>query len=171
MKRKNMILLITTVIMGLTAGIFYCWSVSVTPGLALLSDKEYIDAFQQLNRAILNPLFLLCFMGTLFLLPISTWVYYQKPLPLRFWLLLAASILYLVGVMGVTMMANVPMNEALDTFNTNTATIAEISAKRQGHEGQWNFLNNIRTICCIICLTLTVIACMTASDGDLRHPG
>jgi len=60
-----------------------------------------------------------------FLLPISTWVHYQKPLPLRFWLLLAASILYIVGVMGVTMMANVPMNDALDTFNVNTATIAE----------------------------------------------
>jgi uncharacterized membrane protein len=69
MKSKKMILFLSTVVMGLNAGIFYCWSVSVTTGLALLPDKEYITAFQALNRAILNPLFLLCFMGPVFLLP------------------------------------------------------------------------------------------------------
>ena len=169
MKRKKMILLITTVIMGLTAGIFYCWSVSVTPGLALLSDKEYITTFQQLNKAIQNPLFFTCFMGTMFLLPLSTWVHYQKPLPLSFWLLLAASIIYFVGVMGVTMGANVPMNNEMDVFNTATATIAELSAKRIAFEAKWNFLNNIRTISCILCLTLTVLACITGSNSkELR---
>jgi len=155
--------------MGLTAGIFYCWSVSVTPGLALLSDKEYITTFQQLNKAIQNPLFFLCIMGTMFLLPLSTWVHFQKPLPLSFWLLLAASIIYFVGVMGVTMGANVPMNNEMDVFNTATATIAELSAKRIAFEAKWNFLNNIRTISCILCLTLTVLACITGSNSkELR---
>lgn len=156
-----MILLITTIIMGLTAGIFYCWSVSVTKGLALLPDREYINTFQALNRAILNPLFFICFMGTVILLPVSTWMHYQKPVPVRFWLLLAASVLYLVGVIGVTMAGNVPMNNALDVFNTNSAAAADISAKRISFESRWNFLNNIRTLTCIICLTLTVLACMT----------
>jgi len=165
MKRRKMILLITTVIMGLTAGIFYCWSVSVTKGLALLSDKEYITTFQQLNRAIQNPLFFICFMGTFFLLPLSTWLQYQKPLPVSFWFLLAASIIYFVGVMGVTMGASVPMNNELDVFNTETATIADISAKRIGFEARWNFLNDIRTISCIICLTLTVLACITGNNS------
>jgi len=165
MKRRKMILLITTVIMGLTAGIFYCWSVSVTTGLALMPDKEYITAFQQLNRAILNSLFFICFMGTLFLLPISTWLQYQKPLPVSFWYLLAASIIYLIGVMGVTMSANVPMNNELDVFNTETASAAEITAKRLAFEAKWNFLNNIRTVCCIICLTLTVLACMSGGGS------
>ena len=165
MKRKNMILLITTVIMGLTAGIFYCWSVSVTPGIALLPDKEYITAFQQLDKAIINPLFMICFMGLALLLPVCTWVHYQKPQPLRFWLLLAASVLYIVGVVGITMTANVPMNESLSTFNTETATAAEISARRLAHEGRWNYLNNIRTFCCVICLALTVLACMIPKDA------
>ena len=161
-----MLLLITTIIMGLTAGIFYCWSVSVTRGLSLLPDKEYITAFQALNRAILNPLFFICFMGIAILLPVSTWIYYQKPLPFRFWLLLAASILYLAGVIGVTMAGNVPMNNSLDAFNTITATTAEISAKRTSYESRWNFLNNIRTVTCIICLTLTVLACLKTQNGD-----
>lgn len=165
MKINYMLLLITTIIMGLTAGIFYCWSVSVTRGLALLPDKEYITVFQALNRAILNPLFFVCFMGIAILLPVSTWVNYQRPLPTRFWLLLAASILYLAGVIGVTIAGNVPMNNSLDIFNANTATAAEISAKRTSYEARWNFLNNIRTVSCIICLTLTVLACLATRDS------
>jgi uncharacterized membrane protein len=165
MKQKNMLLLITTIVMGLTAGIFYCWSISVTPGIALLPDKEYITTFQQLDRAILNPLFMICFMGLALLLPVCTWVYYQKTLPLRFWLLLAASALYIFGVVGLTMTANVPMNESLSAFNTDTATVTEISARRLAHEGRWNFLNNVRTVCCVICLAFTVLACMIQKDA------
>ncbi len=99
-------------------------------------------------------------MGTLFLLPLSTWMSYQKPLPMRFWLLLAASLIYFIGVMGVTMGANVPMNNELAVFQTETTTTAEIAAKRLGFETRWNLLNNIRTLCCILSFTLTALACM-----------
>ena len=155
-----MILFLTTIVMGLTAGIFYCWSVSVTPGLALLPDKEYITAFQSLNRAILNPMFLFCFMGLVFLLPLSAFISYHKPLPVAFWLLCAASLVYILGVMGVTMAGNVPMNEALDKFNTAAASPADLAATRAGFEAQWNFLNNIRTVSCVISFALTVGAGM-----------
>ena len=155
-----MILFLTTIVMGLTAGIFYCWSVSVTPGLALLPDKEYITAFQSLNRAILNPLFLLCFMGMVFLLPLSAFISYHKPPPAAFWLLCTASLVYIVGVMGVTMAANVPMNEALDKFNAAAASPSDLSATRTSFEAQWNFLNNIRTLSCVISFALTVGAGM-----------
>jgi uncharacterized membrane protein len=158
MKRKTMVLLITTLITGLTAGIFYCWSISVTRGLALLTDREYLVAFQQLNRAILNPLFLGCFMGLVFLLPICTGLQFRKPLPPAFWYLLGATLLYLIGVLGVTMAGNVPMNDALDAFNVNTATAAEITTKRLAFETQWNFLNHIRTLSCIVCFALTLLA-------------
>ena len=144
-----MLLLITTGITGLIAGLFYCWSVSVTRGLALLPDREYLLVFQQLNRAIQNPLFLIAFMGLVFLLPIVTWMHYQRPLPRTFWLLLCATLLYLVGVIGVTMLGNVPMNDALDVFDIDAASPAGIAAKRLAFEARWNSLNNIRTVSCI----------------------
>ena len=162
-----MILLITTIVLGLTAGVFYCWSVSVTRGLAPLPDKEYITFFQSLNREIQNPLFFLCFFGTMFLLPISTWQSYGQTVPLRFWLLLGASAIYIIGVVAITMVGNVPMNESMDAFNTASATAKEIADKRISHEAPWNFLNNIRTICCVICLALTVLACMIQEDAKV----
>jgi uncharacterized membrane protein len=164
MKRKNMILLITATIMGLTAGIFFCWSVSVTVGLAPLPDKEYITAFQSLNRQIQNPWFFLCLLGTALLLPLSAWMHYHRPAQIQCWLLLAAAVIYLVFVIGITMAANVPMNNALDVFNVHTATDAEITAKRIAFEAPWNRLNNIRTVACIVCLVLTIAACMVRRD-------
>ncbi|GGB03287.1 anthrone oxygenase family protein [Puia dinghuensis] len=158
MNRKSMLLFITTVVTGLIAGLFYCWSISVTRGLALLPDREYLSTFQQLNRAILNPFFLIGFMGLVFLLPITTWTHYQRPPSSAFWLLLSATLLYLVGVIGITMLGNVPMNEALDSFNIDAATPAGITAKRLAFEAHWNFLNNIRTICCIASFLLTLLA-------------
>ena len=158
MKKETTTMLITTTIIGLTAGIFYCWSVSVTRGLALLPDSEYITAFQALNRAILNPLFFLCFFGSVILLPVSTWQAYQSPVQLRFWLLLAASVIYIVGIIGVTMAGNVPMNEALNVFDGTKASAAEIAQKRQWFEGTWNNLNNIRTVAAVVSFALTVAA-------------
>ena len=160
MKNKKMILFLTTIVMGLTAGIFYCWSISVTRGLALLPDKEYITAFQSLNRAILNPLFLLCFMGPVILLPLSAFTTWHKPPSAAFWLLCAAALVYIVGVIGITMAGNVPMNDALDKFDPTAASAADLSSTRMSFEAQWNFLNNIRTLSCILSFCLTVAATM-----------
>lgn len=158
MNRKHMLLLITTIVTGLMAGLFYSWSISVTRGLALLPDREYLAAFQQLNRAILNPLFLFAFMGLAILLPVTTGLHYHRPPSAAFGLLIAASALYLIGVLGITMFGNVPMNESLDAFNIDTATPAQLAAKRAAFEDRWNFLNDIRTVCCLGSFILTVIA-------------
>lgn len=160
MKPKNMVLLLTTTMMGLIAGLFFCWSISVTNGLAPLGDREYILAFQSLNRKIQNPVFFSCFMGLVLMLPLSTWLQYERPVPTRFWLLLAASLLYIVGVIGITAVGNIPMNDAMDVFNVDAASAAGITAKRIAFEAPWNRLNNIRTLICIVCLVLTILACM-----------
>ena len=153
-----MLLIIATIMMGLTAGIFVCWSISVMPGLAPLPDKEFISAFQSLNREIQNPLFFSLFLGTLVLLPASAWQQYQQPAQLRFWLLLAAAIVYAAGVFGLTIFGNVPLNEALDKFNLITASPVEIAERRISFEGPWNTMNNIRSLSCIVSFALTVVA-------------
>ena len=52
---NSILLLITTLFSGLMAGLFYAWSISVTPGLAKIDNSSYLKAFQSMNRAILNP--------------------------------------------------------------------------------------------------------------------
>lgn len=49
--------------MGLIAGLFYAYACSVMPGLARTDDRALVDAMQQINEAILNPVFALSFFG------------------------------------------------------------------------------------------------------------
>jgi len=162
-KMANIILIITTVTTGLIAGLLYAYMCSVNIGLGRLPDKEYLSAMQSINKAIQNPLFFVSFLGTVPLLLLSTWVNYNQPLLPRFYYLAVASVIYLVGVLGVTMLGNVPLNEALAHFDLKSATEHDIVNQRVLFEKPWLLLHNIRTIASIVCLVLVVIS--------LTYPG
>ena len=49
--------------MGLLAGLFYAYSVSVVPGLGQADDRTLVDGMQQINEAIENPVFFVGFLG------------------------------------------------------------------------------------------------------------
>jgi uncharacterized membrane protein len=157
---SGLLLIVTAVATALTAGLFYAWSCSVTPGLALVDDATYITAFRAMNRAIQNPVFFATFMGTAVLLPVSAFLQYRQGTQMQFWLLLAASAVYLTGVMGVTVAGNVPMNDALDAFNLKAASVQDLAVQRANFEGPWNRLNTIRTLSSLVTIVLVILACM-----------
>jgi len=155
---SNIILVLTATTTALMAGLFYAWSCSVMLGFARLSDREFVSAMQATNRAILNPIFFAAFLGAPLFLPISTFLHYgESP---RFALLLAATVIYLIGTFGVTMFGNVPMNNTLDRFDLESATAEEIALQRANFERRWNNLNTIRTVTSTIAVILIVIACL-----------
>src|SRR5690554_4204472 len=153
-------LVITTLFAGLVAGLFFAWSVSVTPGLARLNDRGYLQAFQEMNRAIQNPIFLLVFMGLAILLPLLCFQVYSPGRNMRFWYVLGASLFYLLGVIAVTFMGNIPLNNKLDALNLDSMTTEQMASFRHGFEGKWNRLNVIRVICSSLSLLLLVMACL-----------
>lgn len=154
----TLLLIVTATLTALIAGLFYAYSCSVVLGLGKLSDPEYLKSMQSINREILNPVFFMSFMGTVFLLPISTFFYRgQHPV---FLLLLLATLAYLLGVFAVTMFGNVPLNDQLDKFDMANSTVQKIKEMRDTFENRWNFLNNIRTVFSVITIVLTVCACI-----------
>lgn len=163
-----LVLILTATMTALISGLFYAWSCSVVPGLARVSDSTYLEAMQQINRAILNPVFFMSFIGTALLLPLSTWLHYGPVLNTRFWLLLLASVVYLAGTFGVTMFGNVPLNNSLDAFNLSAASVQELSAQRAKFEGPWNNLNLIRTVAGIGALVLIIMACLSPAADTAR---
>jgi uncharacterized membrane protein len=159
-KIAHLLLIVTGTTTALMAGLFFAWSFSVTIGIARLPDNDYIASMQAMNRAILNGVFLSCFMSTLLLLPLVTYMHYTPQPSGRFWFLLAASVLYAVGVFGVTIVFNVPMNETLDKFPLHTASASEAAALRSWFEGRWNGLNMIRTVANTLAMACFIIACL-----------
>jgi uncharacterized membrane protein len=98
---------------GLMAGLFFAFSVSVMKALARLPSAEGIAAMQSINSAIINPLFLTAFFGTAVacvLVMIASLLRWHDPGAVY---LLIGGALYLVGSLLVTLVFNVPKNEAL----------------------------------------------------------
>lgn len=160
MKTTDIILTITTTFSALIAGLFYAYSCSVNLGLGKLTDIEYIKAMQSINREIQNPVFFTCFFGTLLLIPLSAYLNYNQQATVKSWLLLMAVFAYAVGVFGVTVVGNVPLNEALGNFNATNATQEAIRNQRMLFEAKWNAFNTIRTISSLITVILLIISCI-----------
>lgn len=166
MNTQNLVLIITATLTALIAGLFYSYSCSVNPGLGKLADREYLLAMQSINKEILNPVFFLSFMGTLFMLPISTFLHYKSGDMIAFWLLLAATILYAAGTFVITMAGNVPLNETLNAFDINSNSVNEIAEQRRVFESSWNMFHSIRTIAAIAALILVITGCVLSSPNS-----
>lgn len=156
---KDFLLVATATLTALMAGLFYAWSCSVMPGFRRLKDREFIVSMQACNGAIQNPVFFAAFFGAPVFLIISTVLHYAQTA--RFPLLLAATIVYAVGTFGVTIFGNVPLNNALERFDAESATGEEIARQRASFEPRWNRLNHIRSLSSTAALILVVIACLS----------
>lgn len=160
MTGTTIVLILTTISISLITGLWYAYSCSVNIGLHRLSDDQYLAAMQSINRAILNPVFFSTFLGTLILLPLCTWLCFERLTTAQWLLMLIASLLYIGGVFGVTIFGNVPLNESLDKFNLGVASASEIKIQRLKFEIPWNRLHTIRTAASFISLVPTIVTCI-----------
>ena len=149
----DILLILGTTTTALAAGLLYAFSVSVNIGLGRLPDRAYITAMQSINSAIQNPLFFIIFMGAFLLLPVCAWALYRIQAP-AFPFFLTAAVIFWVAVFGVTMLGNIPLNQALAAFDVGNASPANIAIERIRFEKPWVRLHTIRTICSITCLVI-----------------
>lgn len=147
----------SVVLAGLVAGLLYGYDCSVTKGLGQLENEAYLKAFQSINKAIQNPYFFMSFMGSLLVLPVTTWLSYKNG-SASFYLTLSATLVYFIGVLGVTMFGNVPLNQQLENFKIPGATETDITAMRRAFENTWNKYHTIRTIAAIGAFCLLVLS-------------
>jgi uncharacterized membrane protein len=161
------LLTVATTTTGLTAGVFFDWHVTVMPALGELPDAEFIAAFQSLDRAIMNPLFLGgAFIGGAASLVAATVAHRQEPARLR--LLAAASAVYALGVVGVTMAGNVPLNEKLAEVSVASERPADLFTARMAFEGPWKKRHLVRTGAALGSLVLVSLA-MRSRDQKPRE--
>lgn len=143
---------------GLMAGLFFGWSVSVIPGTRLVDDRTYVATMQQINRAILNPAFVIPFLATPLLL-VSAGVLHWRTGHHRAAVSMAvAAVVYIAGLLGVTGVVNVPLNNALDVFELATSNADEIRARRRSYESRWNRWHTVRTGAIVLAFGCAAIA-------------
>lgn len=151
------ILIISTILTGLTAGLCFTWGNAVTPGISALNDIEYLKAFQQMNRVILNPAFLVVFIGPFFL-HLANLFLLKNASTSSIWLISIAAGLYIFGLIVVTVFGNIPLNEMIDAADLDLASLEDIKNLRIQFENKWNNFHLIRTISSCISFTLLIIS-------------
>ena len=60
---RGPVLLVAALVAGLQAGTYFTWATGVMPGLARVDDRTFVHAMQQMNVAIVNPVFIATFLG------------------------------------------------------------------------------------------------------------
>lgn len=128
---------------GIMAGLFFTFSNFLMRALASLSPDKGIAVMQAINIAILNPLFFLVFFGTAIAClgaTVFAIVHWGEPGALC---LLLGSLLYLGGVILVTMIFNVPRNDALAALDPISP--ASLDAWR-GYLSGWTAWNHVRSV-------------------------
>jgi uncharacterized membrane protein len=159
---KSITLFTAIILTGLSAGLFYAWMVSVIPGTRKVVDITYLESMQSINRAILNPAFFLIFFGSPLVLVISTIQQFNSGI--SFWLLLAATLIYMFGTFGVTALGNVPLNDALDVLDLAELGESKIAEFRMSYEQKWNRLHLIRTVFSVLSFSLSALVVFISSN-------
>lgn len=133
-------LLGATLTMGLAAGTFLLFAHTIMPGLHNTDDRTFVGAFQHIDRAIINPWFMITtFLGALVFTAAAAIT--NRGTPAMRWII-AALVLYLLAVV-ITVAVNVPLNDAIKAAG-DPSHIDVALVRQKFHESRWVAWNLIR---------------------------
>ncbi|MGW6426627.1 anthrone oxygenase family protein [Nocardia sp. NPDC055053] len=129
---------------GLIAGVFYAYAISVMPALARTGDRTLIDVMQKVNVVIINPWFMLGFLGTVGFTALAAVLSLgSEHRTTLIWLGIAVALN--VIAFAVTVALNVPLNDALEAAG-DPAAILDTAAVRADYEAAWVRWNILRAV-------------------------
>jgi uncharacterized membrane protein len=143
---RTTVLALATLAMGLLAGLFYAFACAVLPGLTDAQDRTLIDAMQQINDAIENPVFFLTFLGAP-ALAIAALVMEWRDGSAEVGRWVIAGLVLCGVVYVVTFAFNIPLNDDLKDAGA-VDQIGDVAKVRDDFVGPWVAWNIVRTLAC-----------------------
>jgi uncharacterized membrane protein len=156
---RGAVLVVATMTMGLMAGVFGMYANAIMPGLRTTDDRTFVGAFQSIDEAITNPLFLATFVGVLVVTGVAAVLHLRRDgrsvLP---WTV-AAFILYL-AVFVITVRVNVPLNDEIKDAG-DPDRVADLAAVRERFDEarwvRWNIVRAVMSTAAFGCLTWALV--------------
>ena len=140
---REVVLITATMTMGLMAGVFGVYGNAIMPGLRRTDDRTFVAAFQSIDRAIINPVFMVTFFGALAFTALAALLHLtgdQRPmLP---WIG-AALVLYLF-VFVITIGVNVPRNNEIKAAGDVDRMTDLHGVRERFDEARWVRWNHLR---------------------------
>ncbi len=128
---------------GLVAGVFFAFSTFVMSGLARLTAPEGIAAMNAINVTAVTPMFMSLLFGTALVAAVAGVIAMMNWNVAGSAYVVAGALLYLVGVIVVTIAFNVPLNDQLAVVAPDSAAGAEFW---QRYLSTWVGWNHVRTL-------------------------
>ena len=140
-------LIFSITLCSLVSGFIYTYAIVVMPGLSNLSDRDFIRAFQVTDAVIQNnqPVFMFTWVGSIVSLVITIFTSVISFGLAETWLVVLLSVIYLLGVHGVTLAVHIPLNNHVQKVVIEELNDEAIKRERVKFERKWNVFNNIRT--------------------------
>jgi uncharacterized membrane protein len=139
---------------GLVGGIFFAFSSFVMAALRSLPPEQGATAMKAINVSVINPFFMTVFLGTAVVCALVAGGSLGWGNLASGKLILVASLTYLVGCLGVTMVCNVPLNNQL----ASSAGAAQTAVLWHRYLEVWTAWNHVRTTACIVSALLFTAA-------------
>ncbi len=146
-RMQSILIVITALGSGLIAGAFFAFSSFVMGALGKLPASQGIAAMQSINVVVINPVFLGVLFGTAALaLFLGFGAIRHLGDPSAMWFVAGAG-LYVIGTVLVTMVFNVPLNNALAAVDPASS---EGAAEWADYLRTWTNWNHVRTLAALV---------------------
>lgn len=148
----SLAVIITALAFATMAGLYFTFSTFVMRALHSLPAPQAIAAMNAINKVILASWAMPLFFGSSLLAAASIWfgaVYFTAPAAQA--AVIVAGSIYLLGMLGVTALFNVPLNNRLAAADLQ-APGPEDQARHlwDDYYRRWLRFNHIRTVSCLI---------------------
>ena len=154
-------LMLSILLCSLVSGFLFAYAIVIMPGFSHLDDKQFIVSFQVTDRIIQNnqPIFLLVWLGSAVALIVCAIYGFSELQGIDLFLLVSATLGYLLGVQALTIAIHLPLNNKLQQLDVESIQASELLSKRINFESRWNRANAIRTvIACLVTALLIILA-------------
>jgi uncharacterized membrane protein len=124
MERIQMLLLWSCALGALLmAGVFFAFSNFIMSGLERLPSKDGMAAMNSINVTVINPVFMFVFLGTGLAAAALAIMNFSSLPAASAMKIIAGAAIYIAGSIGVTMIFNVPLNDALAAAQPDSAAL------------------------------------------------
>jgi uncharacterized membrane protein len=143
---------------GLIGGVFFAFSTFVMKALATRPPHEGMAAMQAINVVVLNPLFLIPFVGMAFMsVALIVLALFRLP-DANAILMVAGGLLYGVGTFLVTLVFNVPKNNTLAIVIPTDSKATAVWANYIRYWTRWNHVRTLAALAAALAFSLAMIA-------------
>ena len=151
----DVMLWFAVIAVGLMAGVYFTFSSFVMRSLDTIEKPLGMIAMQEINRVILRSVFLPIFFASSAVCAALAVVAIVGGPSTGSTAMLAGSAIYVAGMFVVTVVRNVPLNNALEA---TAARGPDGEAMWRRYMQRWTVWNHVRTLSCMASLAMLVLA-------------